>query len=469
MNAYYMLSVIGNRLLALLTVIVLSFLLSPRDFGVFTIILTNALLIHLLFSSWISNSSWKTVSIGDEGGQKIAVSTSLGYAFVLSLVMLCISAALLMIDYEQFYYIGITLVLTVTTLFYELVMVIKNARGLSKDHGATSFLRGVLTFSFSVALTWLGFGVRGAVCGQILGTALTILCQRSFWMMWRHFELGHIFGSGIAAQVRFGLISVFALNIYLMGNALCRNIILLTLGEAEAGYFSLSADMFYAPVAMFAMAASLSSVPQLYRSAGNDSVSSHASDFIGGVLAVSIPYAMAGLFLGPSVAHMFLGSNLSTPISRIAPHSIIHAACFCVISTQTTIALTQGRLKIAVGLPIVTLALLASVLLGATFVPGLDGVSLLRYAEAVTLVLLPVTAVVLWASRSVLRVPIPWSECLRVFGASLVMCLVLAALARYPLPFGPIPAIALGGATFVGASWLLGSRIVRNLVRLSAA
>jgi O-antigen/teichoic acid export membrane protein len=469
MNAYYLLSVLGNRLLALLTVLVLSFLLSPDDFGVFTIILTNALLFHLLYSSWISNSSWKSVSIGDEGAQKVSISASLGYASLLSLAPLCISAALLVIDYERFYYVGITLILAVTILFFELVMVIKNAQGLTKDHGATSLLRGGLTFSFSVALTWLGFGVRGAIFGQILGTAATILCQRSFWMMWRHFERGHVLRSGIAAQVRFGLISVFALNLYLMGNALCRNVILLGLGEAEAGYFSLSADMFYAPIAMFAMTASLSSIPELYRLAGSDTASSHASDFIGGVLAVAIPYALAGLFVGPSVAHFFLGSNLSVPIAQIAPHSIIHAACFCVLSTQTTIALTQGRLKIAVGLPVVTLALIAGVLLAAYLVFGPDRISLLRYAEAVTAALLLITAAILGASRAVLRVPIQWGECLRVLGASLAMCVVLAALARFPLPFEPIPAIALGGATFLGAAWLLRSRIVRNLVRLSAA
>ncbi|HEX8512664.1 MAG TPA: hypothetical protein VF688_06105 [Allosphingosinicella sp.] len=468
MNAYYLVSVIGNRVLALLTVLVLSYLLTPSDFGIFTIILTNALVIHLLFSSWVSNSSWKTVSVGDEQGQKVAISTSLGYASILSLVALSISTIVLIIDNDRFYYVGITLLLTVTILFYDLVMVIKNARGLSKDHGTTSFLRGLWTFCLSASLTWLGFGVAGAIIGQIVGTAATILFQRSFWIMWRYFDPGHIFRGGVTAQIKFGLISVFALNLYLMGNALCRNIILLGLGEAEAGFFSLSADMFFAPVAIFAVTASLSSTPELYRSAGTDSASQHASEFIGGVLAVAIPYALAGLFTGPSVAHMFLGSDLAVPIARIAPHSIIHATCFCILSTQTTIALTQGRLKLAVGLPLATLALIASVLLGAHLIAGPNGISLLGYAQAVTAALLLMTAVVLGASRSVLQVPIPWKECLRVLGASLVMCLVLAALTLFPVPFTPLPEIAIGIATFFGAAHLLGSRILRNLIRLSA-
>lgn len=287
--------------------------------------------------------------------------------------------------------------------------------------------------------------------------------------MWRHIELSHVSWADTATQLKFGLISAFSLNLYLMGNALCRDLILLGLGEAEAGYFSLSADMFYAPIALFATALSLSSIPELYRSAGNDAVPSQAADFIAGVVAVSIPYAMAGVFLGPSVVNLFLGSDTSAHISQIAPHSIIHAACFCVLSTQTTIALTQGRLKVAVGLPVATLALLASVLLGTSFILGPDGISLLGYAKAVTITLLPVAIAVLLASRALFQVSIPWGECLRVFGASAAMCLVLAALAKLPLPFAPFPAIVLGGVTFVGAAWLLGSRVVRNLVRVSVA
>jgi O-antigen/teichoic acid export membrane protein len=469
MNAYYLLSVIGNRLLALLTVLALSHLLSPNDFGVFTLVLTNAVLIHLLFSSWVSYGSWRNVSVGNDADQKDAISTSLGYASILATISLSIGLVLLLIDYDRFYNVAITFILTASVLIYELIMVIKNAQGLSKEHSAAGILRSASTFSFSVLLTFLGFGVRGAVVGQIVGTVLTILCQRSIWTMWRRIELSHIFRSGIAAQVRIGLISAFALNLYLMGNAVCRNIVLLGLGEAEAGYFSLAADMFYAPVAIFAMTASLSSVPELYRLAGSDKVTSHASDFLGGVLAVSIPYGLSGLFLGADVAHLLLGSNLSAPISQIAPHSVIHAACFCVLSVVTMIALTQGRLKIAVGLPIVTLAVLAGVMLATTFLLGQGETSLLRYAEAVTAALLLITGGILFTSRAVLRVPIPWVECLRVVGASLAMCLVLAALARFPLPFAPIPAIALGGATFVAAALLLRSRIVRNLLRLSAA
>lgn len=469
MNAYYLLSVIGNRLLALLTVLALSYLLSPTDFGIFTLILTNGFVIHLVFSSWISYSSQKKVSIVHEADQKTAISTSLGYAFILSLIYLGISAVFFIIDDEKFYYVSLTFVLAITILLYDLFMLILNAQGLSKDHSAAGILRSVLTFSFSVLFTVLGFGVGGAVVGQIVGTTLTALFQRSIWMMWRHIELRHLLRSGLAAQVRFGLVSAIALNLYLMGNALCRNFILLGPGEAEAGYFSLSADMFYAPVAIIVMTASLSYMPGLYRTAGTDTVSSHASDFLGGMLAVAIPYGLSGLFLGPSVAHLFLGSNLSTPIAQIAPHSIIHGACFCILTAQTTIALTQGRVKIALGLPLLTLAALACALVGTSLVVAPGEMSLLRHAEVVTAALLLVTAAMLCASRALLHVPIPWTECLRVLGASLAMCLVLAALARYPLPFAPIPAIALGGATFIAAAFLLRSRIVRDLVRLTAA
>jgi hypothetical protein len=214
---------------------------------------------------------------------------------------------------------------------------------------------------------------------------------------------------------------------------------------------------------------SLSNVPDLYRSAGNDPEHARAADFMTGVLAVSIPYALAGMFVGPAIPPLFLGSDVAARVSEIAAHSIVQAACFCILSTQTTIALTQGRLRIAAGLPVVTLAVLAAFLLGASFILGPEGISLLRFAEAATLGMLAVTLLVLLVSRPLLRVPILWGEGLRIAGASAAMCLILAAVGRSPLPFEPLPAIALGGATFVGTAWLLRSRIVRDLARMTAA
>ena len=468
MNAYYVLSVVGSRLFGLAAAVLLSYILIPHDFGVFTLVSTNALLIHLVYSSWISNSSWKDVSVLAGSERATRISNSLAAAAAWSIFPVTIAIVLLLIDFARFQYIGLMIVLAISILFYDLLLVIKNAQGLARDYSAMSLLRGILTFGFSISLVLCGFGLRGAVGGQVVGIILVIICQRSFWPMWRHIEPRHFSWANMYPQLRFGLISAFALNLYLMGNGLCRDLILFGIGEADAGYFSLAADMFYAPIALFATALSLSSVPELYRSAGDDAAPSRAGDFLTGVVAVAIPYGTAGIFLGSSIVNLLLGSNVSPHISPIAPHSIIHAACFSVLSTQTTIALTQGKLKVAVGLPIATLLLLAIVLLGTSVISGADGLSLLSYARATTFTLLLAVIAVLITSNALIKVSVSWGECLRVFGASATMCVVLAAVARLPLPFGPLPAILMGGTTFVGVAWLLGSRVVRNLVRLSA-
>jgi O-antigen/teichoic acid export membrane protein len=468
MNAYYVLALVAGRVFTVLTVVALSYILNSHDFGIFVIIATNALLIHILAFSWISNSSWKDVSSLSGADQKARISNSLEYAALLSLFPLLAAAALLAVDFGKFQYVALTLIVAVVTLFYELLLVISNARGRSRDYSFIALSRGLLSSALAVSLALAGFGVWGAVGGQIAGTVLTIICRKSFWEMWSRMEPRRVSRYELGAQLKFGLISAFALNLYLMGSALCRNFILIWLGEAEAGYFGLSADLFYAPIALLATALSLSSIPQLYRSAGKESGASHASDFLAGVLAVSIPYALAGPFVGPALADLFLRPAMSEPVSQIAAYSIIQAACFCVLSTQTTIALTQGRLKIAIGVPVATLALLASALWGTSLLSG-GSASLVDYAGAVTVGLAAMTMLVLLASRPLLQVSILWGEGLRIVIAAMAMALVLASLAIWPLPFAPFPAIALGGATFVGAAWLLGSRIVRSLLRVSVA
>jgi O-antigen/teichoic acid export membrane protein len=452
-----------------LTIVALSYLVGPHDFGIFVLVITNALLIHTVFSSWNSSSTLRDIPALKGAEQDARISNSIGYAAALSILPLTAALVLSIIDIQRFGYISLTLILLVTILFYELILIINNARGHSKSYGAMTFLRSVLTFGLSISLILLGFGLPGAVWGQIAGTALTVVGRPSFWRMWSGVRLGRIAWKEIPPQLRFGLISAVALNLYLMGSALGRNFVLLSLGEAEAGYFSLSSDIFFAPIALFYTTLSLSNVPELYRVAGKDNEQSPAPDYIAGVLAAAIPYALAGIFVGHLVPPIFLGSDVAGHVSELAAHSIVHAACFCVLTTQATIALTQARLKVAVGLPVVTLISLASVLLGASLIPGPGHAPLLRYAEALTFGLLSITMLVLLASRRLLQVPILWGECLRVVGASIAMCLVLAAIDSAPLPFAPFPAILLGGATYVGTALLLRSRIVRNLTRMTAA
>uniref|UniRef100_UPI00375231C3 oligosaccharide flippase family protein n=1 Tax=Undibacterium sp. TaxID=1914977 RepID=UPI00375231C3 len=81
MNLYYLISVVGSRIFNLLTIVLLSYFLSAKSFGQYTIVATNAMLLHLFVSSWITNSLWRDASIASEQATSSIIARSIKYGF----------------------------------------------------------------------------------------------------------------------------------------------------------------------------------------------------------------------------------------------------------------------------------------------------------------------------------------------------------------------------------------------------
>jgi O-antigen/teichoic acid export membrane protein len=469
MNFYYLISVIGSRVLNLLAVVLFSYFLSAKEFGQFTIVATNALLLHLIAFSWITSSLWRDASRAQREVVPSVIARSVKYGSVI--VAPCLGAAPLAFFWLEpgGRYLIFILLLAPLILLIEMAAVGLNAQRAHQDYSLLGFFRGALALVLGAVFVLLGYGLIGALSGQLLGIALALAALRSVRAMPKGAWGMALNWNEIGPQIRFGLVSALALNLYMFGNSLCRNLIAFNLGEAEAGYFSLAADVFYAPVALFATSLSLSSIPDLYEAhgpqGGSDDLKNgkqQSADFITSNFAVTLPYAVGGAMTAPHVARLLLGSETAQFIAPIAGFAAIQGASFALFSTLTTLALTQGRIKLAL---LMSLSILGAIALALGFAAHQN--SLFAYAQATTAATLLLTTGFLFFCQSIFAIKLPIGEIVKIVISS---CMLLSAVWICMMLFSSrwslFPAVLLGAAAFVGTALLLRSNVVRGLIRL---
>lgn len=468
MNLYYLLSVIGSRSLNLLTAVVLSYLLTSKEFGQFSLVLTNALLLHLIASSWITNTLWRDASKAKAAQFPAVVAHAIHYSAPLVVIALAAAPLSFLFLQPSAAYLAFILLLAPLILCVELASVVLNADRQHRDYSLLSLFRGIFTFAIGVGLVLLGYDLFGALAGQLIGILLALLLLGSVRAIPKHASSGGIGWRDAAPQIRFGIVSALALNLYMLGNALCRNVVALSLGEAAAGHLSLAADMFYAPVALFATSLSLSSIPDLYQAHGDHTEQAveegrqQSAKFIVSNLAVALPYAVGGAVTASAIVRLVLSDSAAQFVAPIAGYAVVQGACFALFSTFTTLALTQGRIKLALALSLGALIAIATALLIAS-----SHDSLLAYVRATTAVLLLLTICTLLLCRAAFGVRIQVGEIVRLVAATVVL-FAAAWLSMMHLPphWSLFPAILFGGGGFIVSALLMRSGIVSELIRL---
>jgi O-antigen/teichoic acid export membrane protein len=349
-------------------------------------------------------------------------------------------------------------------LFFDTTLVILNAENKSAAYARLSFMRGVLIVLLSTGLAAAGFGVWGAVAGSLAATALATIAHRGALVAWRRLDVKPPAPIEWIQALRFGLAGVLVLNIYIVVNAVVRNFVALAIGPEQAGYASLAADLFYAPIALFSAAISLSKIPHLFREAEADlsSGSGHDRELLLANIATSLPYMAGGAIVAVPLAGLLLDADTVRGVASIGPFAAIQGGCFALIATQTTIGLTRGKVKYAV---LFSLAAVASVAVGLGLASPFD--SLESYAFATTLALAAVAILILVTSSACLDNPVPVRELMKVTLSTAAMVTVMGLVDTTANPLMVLLSIFVGGATYVAVGLAISSQSIRQILRLS--
>ena len=428
MNYIYFLAVIGNRLIALFCILALSYLLPSNEFGIYAIASANALVVQILLASWLASSANKLLAAHDDDPSVTLSTIALGMVGVTTILALIgLGYALMPFTEAAPFQVALVLGWSATLMIYDVTLASKNALGEANAYAVLAITRNVLALTVSVALVLAGYGPTGAIIGQLVGNALPVLLLPTSRRIWLRVRLDSISCTTLRYCMIFGAAGTFALGQYILVNAASRNLVALTLGEAEAGQWALALDIFYGPLALLGTAYTLSRMRELY--AGHDRKSqverrTEMGKFVLVNLYFAVPYAIGGFLLAPSLATLLFAEQSLAGILLISQAATVQSAAMLALFGLTTVLLAIARGKL-----LITIVIGATLLVsGATLAAWAGGGGLAALMWAATLAL-AVTVVIAVGYASIRRyVSLDMKAVGRVVLAAATMGITVAGL-----------------------------------------
>lgn len=329
-NIYYLIAIVGNRVVSFGTLLVLAYVLTPHEFGVYTLAFTNAVIIQSLASNWIliGGSRYIALSPGDD---TIPVSTlALAMMAVLALFLLApLLYAIAPFTRMSTYLVALVGGWASALLIYDLTGGVQNARQEVVAYTRLSLGRNLL----ASALALIGgrlLNAEGAIAGQIVGALAVVLFLPSARGTWRNVRLSLASLDVMKAMFRFGAVGTFATSLYMATGFALRNSVGYKLGDADAGLVALGSDLFFVPIALFVNTFAVTQMVPLNRSgaehAASESRRAHLERFLDQTLLVILPYIVGGALLADRLVAFVLPGSLGERLETIATPAALFGA-----------------------------------------------------------------------------------------------------------------------------------------------
>lgn len=297
-------------------------LLSPSDYGIYSIALITATFLALVCFQWVQLSLLRFYA--DNVHQEDKFLRTIVYCFSVSALPLVAIAPAIYIfipSLRSWPVLAFVVVLAVAQAWFDLMAEIARVKLEPLRYGALAFTRSVLSLGAGGGIAMMGGAYYGPLTGLVLGSCIAALVFGSLHLRGRMNILG---GTRLdaASYLHYGLplTLTFALAMVIAGTD--RLMIGSLLSEAEAGSYSAGFDFIWQLITLAMVVINLAVYPltlNAYAKQGDAGALVQLARNGPLLLAFSLPLACALGILAPQWSELVLGSAFRDVARTIAP------------------------------------------------------------------------------------------------------------------------------------------------------
>lgn len=363
MSKFYLISVVGTRLIGVITILILSHIMPPFSFGKFALINTNALLLQMVFGSWLVSIASRALVTDGNVIDREMMSAILSVVLVLVAVILSGAAALGVLHPDMGVHVIATAVLAIAFIIYDTTLAAKNALGREAAYATFAVYRNAFALVLSVVFVLLGLGFLGPVAALLVGTAIPLLLLPSARAIWGNAKPSLAALARVRQHLAWGLSGGLTLGIYILVTAPARNIIADHFGASAVGIWILGADLFFGPLVVIGNAYALSQVRLIYLAAAASdliALDRRARELMEFTLTLAIPYCVGGLLFAEEAFRFVLSDDQARLAAGIATAAAIQGPALLILYSLASIVLARHRFWL-VAAQVVSVMLLVAV------------------------------------------------------------------------------------------------------------
>lgn len=422
-SAIYFLGRFGAALISLLSVAVYTRLLSPGEYGVYTLVMSGALIAYAGMMHWMNAALARFLPAyqNQEGFLLSHVAMAYGVTALLVLAGAGVLVPWLVPagDTRTALALGVGLFLTLS--FAELSLVVFQMRGQAYRYVMLAFLRVTAAATLGIALALLGWGSTGLLVGAIAGHLCIVLPSLGAWGPARHTLVRRGFFRELAAY-GFPLAVTGALASFI--HASDRYIISFLIGTDAAGLYAAPYDIAMRSLHVLMLVVAMAGNPLIYRAfeAGGEAAARplirRQAELL---LGAGLPAAIAFALLAPAIANVFLGEAFQASARELIPWIAVATLLQGLQSFYVALAFALPKMPLRQTY-VFTLGAATNLALNLLLIPrmGLIGAALATVA-AYLLILIGSFL----SSRDLFTLPLPVAGLAKILAASVVWTLIL--------------------------------------------
>lgn len=362
-------------------------LLTPVDFGTYTLVSATSLLTNAFVFEWLRQTGARLL-FSSEDPLEIDLQTSntlaalcLGLGFVLgAFASLMWMAGIQLFGLAPHWWLLIWL-WVLSEMLFALSSIAARLRLLSWRFFWLMTLRAGLSLALGAWLVIIfDLGALGVVVG-VIGAQLSITFAATMTdAAWRRIRPWRAHVVELRKILDFGLPLILSTGLVFLGGIVDRYILSATLGIEATGQYSVAADLMQKTVIFLMLAINITAYPQIVRtfeSQGEEAGADRLAQNFVILLLVSLPVAVAFGVMSHGLARLFVGAAFEDSMALLLPWVALAAVMRGLMSFHLSIALQAvKKTRLLIAAPLITLGVLVPAGFTGVMLDGLRGMAI---------------------------------------------------------------------------------------------
>jgi len=319
-SSIYMLAKIIPGLMAFTALSVYTHLLTPSQYGVYTLIFTAAMFVNTTVFNWIPVGMVRFWPGGTYTDKTFISTMGVLYRF-LSLPIIILAVAIsFFIANESIGYLIAWLALLCGFVSHRFGLMLKTAQMQPTNYAIMLISYSVLALTLGSTLAYLGFGAMGLLIGVATGMLIPSLIQTT--KSWLQFDASAYSPELTQKLVIYGMPLAASFLLDEIANVSDRYMLAWLSGEAEAGKYAVGYDLAGNSILMVMNAVNLAAYPMIVKlldTKGKEAALEYFKTYAVLLLGLSIPAVVGLSLVGPNIVDLVIGDEYKESVTLLLP------------------------------------------------------------------------------------------------------------------------------------------------------
>ena len=319
-SGIYILAKIIPGLMAFIALSVYTHLLTPSQYGVFTLIFTSAIFVNTTVFNWLPVGMVRFWPGGTYTDKTFITTVGVLYRFLSLPIIILTAVVAFFIDSESITYLFAWLLLLFGLGAHRFGLMLKTSQMDPYGYSIMIISYSILALALASGLAYLGWGPMGLLIGVALGMIIPSLIQT--FRSWLSFDASQFSPELTQKLMIYGMPLAASFLLDEVANVSDRYMLAWLSGEAEAGKYAVGYDLAGNSILMIMNAINLAAYPmivKLLETKGKEAALEYFRTYAVLLLGLSIPAVVGLSLVGPNIVDMVIGEEYRESVTLLLP------------------------------------------------------------------------------------------------------------------------------------------------------